>query len=72
MDHLHISVQLFRVGLLKGLFSFIPSTAFNEKTKDVDTIFWSFIGVKLRLIKNLEVHFDLINGNDMLSSVVLL
>jgi len=72
MDHLHLSVQDFRVGLLKGLFSFIPSASFNEKTVDMNTIFWSSIWINLRLIKNLEVHIDLINGNDVLSSVVLL
>jgi len=71
VDHLHIGVKNLWIRLFQGFLSVVPSAAFNEKTVDVNSIFWWLAGVYLSLVKDLKVHVDLINGNDILSSIVL-
>lgn len=72
MDHLHLRVEDLRIRLFKGLLPFVASAALNEKTVDVNTILWSLVGINLGLVKDLEVHVDLIDSDDIFSSVVLL
>jgi len=72
VDHLHFSVEHLWIRFLQSFLPLVPSTALHEETVNVNTVLRSLAGIKLCLVKDLVVHIDLIDSNDILSSIVLL
>ena len=70
---LHLGEEDLWHGLFECLLPFVPSGSFNEETVDVHAVFWLLGEIVLGLIgDDDEVEVNLINGNHMLSGIVLL
>jgi hypothetical protein len=70
----HLGVKDLRMRFSKELLSFIsvPSASLEVHTIDVGSIIWVDVGIiSLWIRDNLEVKLNLIDGNDVLSSIVL-
>ena len=68
----HFRVEHLRLGLFETSLVLIPSTTLDKQAIDVGTIFSSLSGTECRIIHDLVVPCNQINGNGVLPGEVLL
>ena len=71
-DEWHLGEEHLRLRLFKSSLLFIPTAAFEEHTVDVGTIWSLSLAIELRINHDFVVPLDLIDGDRVLSGVVLL
>lgn len=71
-DDRHFSVQLLGVRVVQDVSRAVPARTLHEHTIDVATIVWFLSDLAQRvLVNDLEVELELIDGDNVLSGVVL-